>query len=281
MIINHCGNLYKNYLQLIFIIITVICLCIALNSKNVLMVSKIQKQTIQTHANAFIISTNCNSIRFNFTKTNIERVFPNFFKIYCFTPILLNDSRIDKSLPLLNKKLASNLISFVTLWTYEFTKYSTNDELEWSFIFEDDVNFIEPSKVSLPNYINALQELMHHPEIQHKHGMFYLGICGPTFTNDNDTIIARFSNNSLLNRKGYGSCAHAMGLTIKRARDLWTEISLYCPISNGPTDIYLRNYCVKSGNHYYTLGANLQWPPKTGHYGIAYQDRGRFGSEIW
>jgi len=196
-------------------------------------------------------------------------------------PISLNDSRIDKSLSLLDKKLASNLISFVTLWTYELAKYSTNNELEWSFIFEDDVNFVDPSKVSLPNYINALEELMYHPEIQLKHGVFYLGICEPKFTNDKHTIISRFSNNNLLSRKGYGFCAHGMGLTIKRARDFWTEISLYCPIPNGSTDVYLRNYCVKSENHYYILGANLELPPSTGHYGIAYQDRNRFSSQVW
>ncbi len=173
------------------------------------------------------------------------------------------------------------MISFVTVWTDEIPKYSTNDELEWSFVFEDDVDFIEPSKVSLPNYISAIQELMHHPDIQGKHGAFHLGICGPTFTNDNRKIIIPFSNNSLFSHQGYGFCAHGMGLTTKRARNFWTEISLYSPIPNGATDIYVHNYCFRSGNHHYILGSNLQWPPGTGHFGIAYQDRGRFRSEVW
>jgi hypothetical protein len=222
----------------------------------------------------------CNSARFNYTKANIERVFPNFCNIYCFKPIPLNDSRIDKSIPLIDKKLASNLISFVTLWTYEVTKYSTNGELEWSFIFEDDVNFVEPSKFSLPNYINAVHQLMHHPEIQLKHGLFYLGICGPRFATDNHSLIIPFSNNSLLSHKGCGRCVHGIGITTKRARDFWIEISLYCPIPNGPTDVYIDNYCTKSGS-YYILGSNLQYPPSSGHYGIAFQDRSRFRSEIW
>ncbi|CAF4104655.1 unnamed protein product, partial [Rotaria sordida] len=238
------------------------------------------KPATQTGANAFIISTDCHSARFNFTKENIQRVFPNFFNIYCFKPIQLNDSRIDKSLSLLDKKLASNLISFVTVWTYEITKYSKHGELEWSFIFEDDVNFVEPSKVSLPNYINALQALMYHPEIQFKHGIFYLGICGPTFASDNHTLIIPFSNNSLLSHKGCGSCVHGMGLTTKRARQLWVEISLYCPIPNGPADIYIHNYCTKNGD-YYILGSNLHSPQSSDHYGIAFQDRRRFSSEIW
>ncbi|CAF4231249.1 unnamed protein product, partial [Rotaria sordida] len=133
------------------------------------------KPATQTGANAFIISTDCHSARFNFTKENIQRVFPNFLAFIALSRFI---------------------------WTYEITKYSKYGELEWSFIFEDDVNFVEPSKVSLPNYINALQALMYHPEIQFKHGIFYLGICGPTFASDNHTLIIPFSNNSLLSHKG-------------------------------------------------------------------------------
>lgn len=270
----------KNYLKYLFIIILFACLCIFSISKIILRNGQFPKQIIQTRSHAFIISTDCNSVRFNFTKKNIERVFPNFFIVHCFKPVALDDIRIDQSLSLLNKKLASNLITFVTLWTYEITKYSTNGELEWSFVFEDDVDFLEPSKFSLPNYINAVQELMHRPEIQLEDGLFYLGICGPKFASNNHSLIIPFTNNSLLSRKGCGRCAHGMALTTKRARNFWTEISLYCPIPNGPTDIYVDNHCLKNGD-YYVLGANLQWPPNSGHYGIAFQDRERFRSEVW
>ncbi len=269
---------FKIYFKYLCLITIIICGCVPFIPKNILKHIPIRKQT---RANAFIISTNCSSARFNFTKQNIQRVFPNFFTVHCFKPILLNDSRIEQSASLLTKKLASNLITFVTLWTYEIPKFSTNDELEWSFVFEDDVDFIEPSNFSLPNYINAIQELMHHPEVRLTDGMFYLGICEPSLANDNRTLITSFSNNSLLSRRGCGFCAHAMGITTKRARTFWTEISLYCPIPNGATDIYIYRYCARSGNHYYILGANMQWPPKTGHHGIAYQDRSRFRSEVW
>ena len=110
--------------------------------------------------------------------------------------------------------------------------------------------------------------------------MFYLGIWGPSFTNDNQTFITSFSNNTLLSRQCCGFCAHAIAITMKRACHFWTDISLYCPIPNGPADIYIHRYCTKRGNPYYVLGANNQWPPKTGHYGIAYQDRARFRTEI-
>jgi hypothetical protein len=174
------------------------------------------------------------------------------------------------------------LLSFVTVWTYEIPKYSTNDDLEWSFVFEDDVDFIEPSNFSLPNYINAIQELMHHPEIQLTDGMFYLGICAPEFTNDNRTLITSFSDNSLLSRRGYGMCTHAMGLTTQRASSLWGEISSYIPTpGKSAVDVYMGNYCIRSGNRYYILGANLLYQPNNDHYGIAYQDRQRFRSLVW
>ena len=251
-----------------------------LSPNNIINSSNIAKKIIQTRTNAYIIALNCTSARFNFTKRNIERVFPNFFDIHCITPIRLTDPRIDRSLDLYERKLASNLITFVTLWSYELQKDSTGSELDWSFIFEDDVNFIDPSNFSLPNYINPLQELMYNPEIQLKHGVFYLGICGPTFENNSQPLLASFSNNSLLSQKGCGNCAHAMGLTKKRARHFWTDISLYCPIPNGATDIYIHRYCAKN-DKYYIFGSNIEWPQNTQHYGIAFQDRERYRSQIW
>ncbi len=143
------------------------------------------------------------------------------------------------------------------------------------------MGFVEPSNVSLPNYVNAIQELMHYPDVKLKDGMFYLGICGPKFPNDSHALIASFSNNSLWSRRGCGMCTHAMGLTTKRARSLWGEISSYLPHPRGAVDSYIRNYCARSGNPYYILGANLLYAPNTNHYGIAYQDRERFHSGIW
>lgn len=238
-----------------------------------------QETLLKKAPNAFIVSRNCSSARFHFTKKNIERAFPNFFKIHCFRVIPFTDSRIDKSLPLLDRKFASNLITFVTLWTHEIPKYSTNNELEWSFIFEDDVDFIDPSKFLLSNYLHPLEELMNNPVIQLKHGLFYLGICGPKFSTDNRPIIASFSNNSLLSRKGCGRCVHAIGLTTRRLKHLWFDISLDRPVPRGPTDIFIHKYCEKNDN-YYILGSNVHSPLDSGHYGIAYQDRKTFFSEV-
>jgi len=254
---------------------------ILLKPKNISNTIKLRKPIIQTQANAFIITHDCTSLRFNTTKKNIERVFPNFFHIYCFKSIPLNDSRIHtSSLPLL-KRHSSNLLSHVIVWTYEIPKYSQyNNDEEWSFVFEDDTNFIEPSKVSLSNYMGALEELMKNPEIHLQHGFFYLGICRPKFERKSRPLITKFSNNRLLSSKGYGLCTHAMGLTTKRAKSFWTEITLYFSTPYSAIDIFLRNYCIRSGNRYYVLGSNLNGSPKTKQFGIAFQDRKTFPSRI-
>ncbi len=234
--------------------------------------------TRQTKINAFIITVDCNSLRYNVTRENIERVFPNFFEFRCFLMIPLNDSRIHTSEVILWKKFSSNLLSFIDLWTYEIPKYSENNEFQWSFIFEDDVNFNDPSKVGLRNYITSLQEFMNNPDVQIKDGFFYLGICGPKYLNDTELLN---TNKSLISQRSYGYCLHATGITIKRARSFWGEIASYRP--NSPDlalDHQLREYSIRSKHYFYTFGSNFLYPPGTGHYGIAFQDRGRFSTTI-
>lgn len=227
--------------------------------------------------NAFIISVNCNSLRYNATRENIERVFPNFFHIRCFLTIPLNDSRIHTSEVIHWKKFSSNLLAFIDLWTYVIPKYSQNNQLQWSFIFEDDVNFNDPSKIGLRNYIVPLQEFMK----KINDGFFYLGICGPIYSNDTQLFISKNTNNSLISQRGYGYCLHATGITVKRARSFWGEIASYRP--NSPDlalDHQLREYSIRSKHYFYTFGSNFLYPPGTGHYGIAFQDRGRFSTTI-
>ena len=62
----------------------------------------IEQKSSEIKPNAFIITANCNSTRYNKTKNNIEDRFPNFFNIKCFPSISLNDSRIHpKNVPIL------------------------------------------------------------------------------------------------------------------------------------------------------------------------------------
>jgi hypothetical protein len=229
---------------------------------------------------AYVITADCRSPRFNVTKQNIERAFPDFFNVLCHLTIPLNDSRIHTSTVMLQRKFSSNLLAFVHLWTYKIPDQSQNP-YEWSFIFEDDVNFIQAEKVLLPNFIASMKEFMYTPEIHMKDGFFYLGICGPTYPNDSQIIISRNSKIALYSEKGYGYCLHASAITAKRARLFWTEISSYRPNpTESSLDYQVRMYSNRSRNFFYTFGTSFHHPPKTGHYGIAYQDRGIFSTTV-
>jgi len=241
---------------------------------------QMQQRWHQARTTAFIITENCNSLRFNATKGNIERVFPNFFDFSCYLYVPLNDSRIHPIPLSLVKRYSSNLLAFLDLWTYKIANESKTNEFKWTFIFEDDVNFTDPSNVSLPNYIAPLEELMYNPEVQMKHGFLYLGICGPIFDNNSQPLISKNTYNSLYSRKGCGLCLHATGITAKRAELFWTEISSYRPNIDELFHKQVQDYCIRSKSQFYTLGSNFHYPPNTEHYGIAYQDRARFPSTI-
>jgi hypothetical protein len=175
------------------------------------------------------------------------------------------------------KKLSSNLLTFIELWTYEIPKYSKDNELSWTFIFEDDVNFNSPSKFYLRNYIASLEELIYNPGVQINDGFIYLGICRPSFLKNTEPFIARNTSDNLISRRGYGSCLHASGITAKRSKLFWTEISSYRPNSpDSSLDFQLREYSIRSKTYFYTLGANFDFHPLEAQSGIAYQDRNRF-----
>ena len=222
--------------------------------------------------NAFIITEKCDSSRFNTTKSNLERAFPNFFTIICHPYVHIDDPRID-TLPLLHLKIASsNLISFLDIWTKEIPKRSTSNKYQWSFIFEDDVNFVNASAVSLSNFNEPLRELMINSDIRENDGFFYLGICHATFDNDSQPLISNKTTSQLISQKGCGLCRHATAITAKRAELFWTAVSSYRPDLDYPIDHPIQKYCIRSGVHFYTFGTNLHSPFDSLQRGVAYQD---------
>ncbi|UJR32546.1 hypothetical protein I4U23_020008 [Adineta vaga] len=253
-----------------------------LTSDSTIPATQISQEKIQVQPKAYIITADCNSARFNSTKDNIEHAFPNFFEIICFLSIPLNDSRIySASSAILFKKWSSNLLTFIDLWTYVIPTHSVGNELQWSFIFEDDVNFCKPSEVYLKNFISPLQEMMSHPGVQLKDGFFYLGICGPEYSNHTETIILKDTNSTLISKRNYGYCLHATAITAKRSLTFWSTIASYRPNANEKSlDYQLREFSMKSTNYFYTFGSNFHYPPGSGHFGVAFQDRGKFWSTV-
>ena len=236
--------------------------------------AEVKQIILETKINAFIIAANCHSERFNATQINIEKAFPNLFQIHCFRSIPLNDSRIHTGDDLLWKKLSSNLLAFIEIWAYKIPELQI-DELDWSFIFEDDINFVNASNFSEP-----MKEFLNDPQVKTNDGFFYLGMCEPQYPR-NETYTFKNSTPMLVIRKAYGFCLHASAITKKRARLFWTEISSYRPNAQEKSlDYQLRAYCERSKNLFYVVGTNFHFPPNTQHYGIAYQDRARFISTV-
>ena len=255
--------------------------CLLLNQTDLVDKDSVDFSSSSKRIKAYVITADCRSSRFRVTKQNIEGAFPNFFDVICFRSIPFNDPRVDPRTEPLWKKYSSNQLAFIDLWSYVIPKHSMRDELQWSFIFEDDVNFNNASEVFLPNYISALQELMKDPDVQLKDGFIYLGICGPMFLNTTHPLIANNTNGTLFSQKGYGFCLHSSGITARRSKLFWSEIASYRPnIPDASLDLQLRDYSVRSKNYFRTFGSNFLYPPGTGHYGVAYQDRGRFSTTV-
>ena len=264
------------HIKLMIICVLLVLACLVFHRKTSAVDEKSPTESSklnQTKLNAFILTDDCASHKYNKTKTNIEVAFPNLFSFSCVPPVPFTDPRIH-ILPLHQPKLdSSNVLTFIDLWTYKIAENLKTDEYQWSFIFEDDISFVDASFISLPNYNTPLQELMTNREVQEKHGFFYLGLCRATFDNDNYSLTFNRTGHQLHSRKGCGFCRHATAITTKRAELLWSEISSYRSDVDGTIDILLHNYCVRSGNHFYTFGANFQNSSNGEQIGIAYNNR--------
>jgi hypothetical protein len=275
------------------VIVTTLCCLFVFSQRIISYTSTIRKcvsyrfqetSQIQTHANAFILSQ-CNSARYNYSIRNLERGFPKFFNFICHRYPLLNDSRVHTASDLVKKRVSSHLIGFADIWTYQIPNNSKY-ESEWSFVFEDDVNIVEPSQwlsqnttFSSLNYTKILIELMHDEEVRNIHGFFYLGICGPNFEKTKRPM--KTLNNTVHHYKGTGLCLHATAITKRRSRNFWSDLAFFRPTTDSGMDSAVHDFSVRSGNHFYTLGANMEMPLGTKHFGIVYQDRKKFRTTVW
>ncbi|CAF1577511.1 unnamed protein product [Didymodactylos carnosus] len=205
------------------------------------------------------------------------------------------------------------MLSFIDIYT-KISNSSNDGRSLWSFIFEDDVNVVHPNRIkgvkwdipdvsnpkpsnSTYNYTGVLSQIMSHPDVRDTDGMFYLGSCAPqpldtvemniTKFPPHDKIHSRYRQSTtifslsgtLLTVRASGKCAHAFGLTSRRAHHFWSELSSY-PIHSVYMDVYLHEWSVLSHTYPYTVAWNFDWPPNTDHKGLIYQDRATFHSLI-
>lgn len=249
--------------------------------RHVQMINKKQCQTkkrIQNRANAFILTTECNSDRYHSTVQTLENHFPSFFKFYCYPIISINDSHIHPASSLSYKQKSAILVSTIQIWTYEIMKRSA-DEFEWSFLFEDSIvihNLQTSSSDSYgSNYIKILQELMTNVQVREKDGFFLLGSCESTFDEVEQGVMSSyiFQGTHLMHIKGYGFCHHASAITRKRAKLFWTEISLYRSTMFEPSiDNYIQQFCIRNQSKFYIVAANKRHQTNVQFSGLIFKD---------
>ena len=117
-------------------------------------------------------------------------------------------------------------------------------------------------------------------ELAKHDGILYLGSCGPEYK-DNITKIVYSANKLVQYRRGSQFCTHAIAFTKWRARKYWGELATYVLLhhENG-ADTIPHQWQMLTNTYPLLVGANVHWPPGSGHYGFFYQARHILGSVI-
>jgi hypothetical protein len=191
--------------------------------------------------NAYLLTCDINSPRALFSKNVLETIGFNVIVITCIPD---------------NDKVLSNKISMQNI--YELIINSGDD---YSYVFEDDINVLEPIK---------LEEIVEYENISEM--FFYLGICELVRI----SILTNFkiNNHDVYAKSGMVRGLHAIGLSKEGAKKL-LEFSkqsdlLYMDMILEQFSIQYPANCVR-----YDLESYI-----SGHKGIIFQDRNLFPSEI-
>lgn len=191
--------------------------------------------------NAYLLTCDNNSPRALFSKNVLENIGFNVIVITCIPD---------------NDKVLSNKISMQHI--YELIINSGDD---YSYVFEDDINVLEPIK---------LEEIVEYENISEM--FFYLGICELVRI----SILTNFiiNNHDVYAKSGMVRGLHAIGLSKEGAKKL-LEFSkqsdlLYMDMILEQFSIQYPANCVR-----YDLESYIP-----GHKGVIFQDRNLFPSEI-
>lgn len=234
---------------------------------------------------AYIISLN--TTRYEFSRRNLERHFPNFFHFHLVSPVPLTDVRMKNWRARTPYAMyMSGMLTYMDLWMELGSGKSTKhlDDNTWFFIFEDDVNvYVPPDAVPNAterlhfNYIPYLSQLLVHPVIRDIDGWFSLG--GHWHTWDISSPSLRFKGVKWLSaHRGVGKGFHATAATKWRLRTYFNELMAYVPIHHQfAVDATVESYVQITGKMPYVFGdtlfqregANTRYD----HTGVVFQDR--------
>jgi hypothetical protein len=165
-------------------------------------------------------------------------------------------------------KLESNRNTMMTILDDISNK---SDLQEFHYIFEDDVNIMEPIPI---------EEIIEYEKISKESGLFYLGCCRYDYNNKNTILtehnIAGYSVYKILK---YIRGSHAFAVTpicAKRMCDYYmTNKQIVEEMYKTPYDIMMEMYVHDCTNGVNVIRYDLESYIKD-HFGIFYQDRGRF-----
>lgn len=193
---------------------------------------------------AYLLTGNENSERTLFSKNILETIG---FCVKCIIYIPNED------------KVLSNKISMQ--YIYELISNTDFESNEFAYVFEDDINMIEPISIDEIILYENISEMF-----------FYLGICenGYNYIKTNELI----NNHVVYKKSGYVRGLHAIGLSKKGA----TELLKYSKESTLEyMDMILEEFSLLYPANVvrYDLSSYI-----FGHKGIIFQDRYRFPSTI-
>ena len=219
-----------------------------------------------------------NLTRYNRTHAILLR---HRFRVELMEPIDYQSVRIDRwatdnniSLPndARMRKTLSNRLTFHDMITnFAREPGHVSNSTDWMFFFEDDINDHPGVHVH-----RAIVQGMHISAVD---GILYLGICSPRCElGSNHTI------QGVEYSRCHGNCAHAFGVAKwKCSRIIPLFLILQKEYSTGTHMLYFDQGLHKYGekvNPIFVVGTNLASPVDARHFGLFYQDRGIFHSQI-
>lgn len=194
---------------------------------------------------AYLLTGNENSERTLFSKNVLENIG------FCVKCIIYFPNE---------NKVLSNKISMQ--YIYELISNTEFESNEFAYVFEDDINIIEPI---------SIDEIILYENISEN--FFYLGMCeyGCNSIKTDEVI----NNHIVYKKSGYVRGLHAIGLSKKGA----TELLKYSKESTLEyMDMILEEFSLIYPAN--VVRYDLYSPYIPGHKGILFQDRNRFPSTI-
>ena len=194
--------------------------------------------------NAYLLTTNVDSPRAIFSKNILQQIG---FNVIIFLAIIHDD-------PIMSHKLSMIQI-------YNIIENSSD---EWSYIFEDDINILEPI---------TLNEIIEYEKIS-TDNFFYLGICKYNDTSSILTTSHTINNHEVYQVSGSVRGAHAIAFSKNGIKQFNQFIKHFSIVAY---DILIELYTLSHPANIVRCDLSSKI---VGHLGLFFQDREKFESSL-